>query len=396
MQTLIPPLATWPFQLPLSVSAVKSILGAIPSAVLNKTEIDRYISDMNETPSQRLDAEAGSGKHVYVPPDLRVGFVLAPKFTLIAFASFIDCLRHAADEADRSRQIHCQWSVIAPSEGSVEASCGMLVTPGVGLPEPAELDYVVVVGGLLPDCLALSAATYEYLRTAYSAGISVIGICTGGFILAEAGLLDDRECAVHIDHRHQLDEMFPAVHPVTDRSFVRDRGILTCPGGTAAIDLAYALIEEHCGRARAVKSLMSLLVEKQRAAHQMSARPYQELTACGDWRVEKAVELMERYALDPFSIRELAQRIGSSTRGLNRSFAKIAGVAPGAIWRKIRLTHAHWMLLNTHRNVTEIALECGFADLAHFSRWFRVEYGEAPAAFRRLRRVASTQHYSGD
>lgn len=341
-------------------------------------------------------AEARPGADDSIAPDLRVGFVLAPKFTLIAFASFIDCLRHAADEADRGGQIYCQWSVIAPRGASVEASCGMLVAPGASLPEPGELDYVVVIGGLLPDCLALPAATYEYLRTAHSAGISVAGVCTGGFILAKAGLLDGRECAVHIAHRHQLAEMFPLVRPVTDRSFVRDEGILTCPGGTAAIDLAYALIEEHCGRARAVKSLMSLLVEKQRAAYQMPVQPYQELTVCGDWRVEKAVELMERNALAPFSIRELAKRIGSSTRGLNRSFAQIAGAAPGKIWRKIRLTHAHWMLLNTHRNVTEIALECGFADLAHFSRWFRAEYGEAPAAFRRLRRVAGPQHGGGN
>jgi transcriptional regulator GlxA family with amidase domain len=351
---------------------------------------------MNDISSQRLDPEAASGVDGSVSPDLRVGFILAPKFTLIAFASFIDCLRHAADEADRSRQIHCQWSVISPSAGPVEASCGMQVARGANLPDPGALDYIVVVGGLLPDCLALPAGTYEYLRDAHRSGISVAGVCTGGFILAEAGLLDGCECAVHIDHRHQLTEMFPLVRPVTDRSFVRDGRILTCPGGTAAIDLAYALIEEHCGRARAVKSLMSLLVEKQRLAHDMPLRPYQELTACGDWRVEKAVELMEQHALAPFSISDLAKRIGSSTRGLNRSFARNAGAAPGTIWRKIRLTHAHWMLLNTHRNVTEIALECGFADLAHFSRWFRSEYGEAPAAFRRLRRVASTPHNSGD
>jgi len=351
---------------------------------------------MNKISTQLHDTDDGPNADVAIQPGLRVGFILAPKFTLIAFASFIDCLRHAADEADRGRQIHCQWSVIAPSEGSVEASCGMQVSRGAELPDPGELDYVVVVGGLLPDCLALPAATYEYLRNAHSSGISVAGICTGSFILAEAGLLDGCECAVHIDHRHQLAEMFPLVRPVTDRSFVRDGRILTCPGGTAAIDLAYALIEEHCGRARAVKSLMSLLVEKQRQVHIMPLRPYQELTVCGDWRVEKAVELMERYALAPFSIGELAKRIGSSTRGLNRSFARIAGAAPGTIWRKIRLTHSHWMLLNTHRNVTDIALECGFADLAHFSRWFRVEYGEAPAAFRRLRRVASTTNNSGE
>jgi transcriptional regulator GlxA family with amidase domain len=282
--------------------------------------------------------------------------------------------------------------VISPGEGAVEASCGMQLAPGAGLPEPGGFDYVVVVGGLLPDCLALPAETYEIIRNAHRSGASVVGICTGSFILAEAGLLDGQECAVHIEHRQQLSEMYPKLQPVTDRSFVRGKNVITCPGGTAAIDLAYALIEEHCGRARAVKSLMSLLVEKQRLAYQMPVRPFQELTSCGNWRVEKALELMERHALAPFSVAELAERIGSSVRGLNRSFAQIAGAPPGAIWRKIRLNHAHWQLLNTHRSVTEIALECGFADLAHFSRWFRDEYGEAPAAFRRIRHLAKPQN----
>jgi len=348
--------------------------------------------DMNQEGSQLSDSGAKPLAGPSVQPDLRVGFVLAPRFTLIAFASFVDCLRHAADEADRSRQIHCQWSVIAPREGFVEASCGMRLAAGGGLPEPDALDYIVAVGGILPDCLALSEEVYDYLRSAHASGIPVVGVCTGSFILAEAGLLEGRECAVHIDHRHQLAEMYPTIRPVTDRSFVRSDNLITCPGGTAAIDLAYALIEEHCGRARAVKSLMSLLVERQRAAYQIPIRPFQELAVCGDWRVEKSIELMGRYALSPFSIRELARRIGSSARGLNRSFERTVGAAPGTIWRKIRLAHGHWMLLNTHRSVTEIALECGFADLAHFSRWFRSEYDEAPAAFRRRRRVTNRHH----
>ncbi len=320
-------------------------------------------------------------------PDLRVGFILAPRFTLIAFASFVDSLRHAADEADRSRQIHCRWRVIAPTPDPIEASCGITVMPNTKLPDPEAFDYIAVVGGLLPSCLDLPRATYDYLRAAHAKGVQIAGLCTGSFILAHAGFLDDRECAVHVEHRHELAEMFPRVKAVTDQVFVRDGTILTCPGGTAAIDLACALIEEHCGRARAVKSLMSLLVEKNRAAHQVPHRPYRNLTACGDWRVESSVELMERHTLNPFTVRELARRIGSSARDLNRAFRRTTSETPGSIWRKIRLAHAHWMLLNTHRRVTHIALECGFSDSAHFSRWFRREYGEPPTAFRKSRRV---------
>ena len=166
-----------------------------------------------------------------VHPDLQVGFILAPKFTLIAFASFIECLRHAADEADRSRQIHCRWSVIHPTGAAVEASCGMMVSAGAEIQPLETLDYVVVVGGALPDCLELPPETYDYLRKAHALGTPVVGICTGSFILAQSGLLDGRKCAVHIDHRHQMVDMYPAVIPAIDRPYANDGGVLTCPGG---------------------------------------------------------------------------------------------------------------------------------------------------------------------
>jgi transcriptional regulator GlxA family with amidase domain len=322
-----------------------------------------------------------------VKPDLQIGFILSPKFTLIAFASFIDCLRHAADESDRSRQIHCRWNVISPDNSAVEASCGMMVSPAVEQPLIESFDYVVVVGGTLPDCLKLPPETYDYLRNAHSSGTLVAGICTGSFILAKSGLLNGRKCAVHTHHRQQMVDMFPSVIPVIDRPYVKDSGVLTCPGGTAAIDLALALIEIHCGRARAVKVLMSMLVEKQRVGYEIPHRRFEELTSCGNWRVEKAIELMEQYSLAPFRISELSRRIGSSTRALNQAFSLTAGATPSSIWRRIRLAHSHWMLLNTHSSATEIALECGFADLPHFSRWFNREYGENPAAFRRLRQM---------
>lgn len=322
-----------------------------------------------------------------IAPDIRVGFLLSPDFTILPFASFIDCLRHAADEADRSRQIYCRWSVVAPSLDPIRASCGVEVTPHEVLPDPTRFDYLVVVGGILPGCLDQPARSYDYLRAAYAAGVSLIGLCTGSFVLARAGLLDDRFCAVHPEHRRELTQLFPAVRPVTDKIYVNDQRIFTCPGGTAALDLAVTLIEEHCGKARALKGLMSLLVDKHRAAHHLPHRPYEALTVCGNWRVEQAVLLMERNISRPFGIAELAARLGSSMRELNRAFARHVGQSPAAIWREMRLAHGHWLLLNTNRTVTQVAYECGFADTAHFSRWFRRAYGEAPKIFRQRHRA---------
>src|SRR4051794_3173332 len=80
---------------------------------------------------------------------LRVGFVLAPNFTLTALSNFVDVLRLAADEGDRSRPIACAWHVMDSSKRPIRSSCGLTVDPTSALLDPQDLDYVVVVGGLL-------------------------------------------------------------------------------------------------------------------------------------------------------------------------------------------------------------------------------------------------------
>ena len=320
-----------------------------------------------------------------IEPDMRVGFVLSPRFTLVPFAGFVDCLRHAADEADHSRQVHCRWTVIAPSLEPIRASCGVEVLPHERLPHEAAFDYLVVVGGLLPWSLEHPDETLRYLRDAYERNTAIVGLCTASFVLARAGLLDGRRCAVHFEHAGQLGRMFPRVIPETDRIYVNDNEIITCPGGTSAIDLALTLIEACCGKARAIKVLPSLLVDRHRVAHHMPHRPYGHLSACGNRHVERAVTLMERHLSRPLKLEELSHRLNTSTRELRRVFMRHAGETPSALGRKIRIAHGHWLLVNTTRTVTQIALECGFADTSHFSRWFARAYGETPVRFRARR-----------
>lgn len=315
-------------------------------------------------------------------PDLRVAVILTPRFSLLPVASLIDCLRHAADEADHSRPLHCSWEIVGTQAGLVTASCGLAMEQGGALPDPRRFDYVVVAGGQLPWSLDVPARVLAYLREAHAAGACVAGICTGSFVLARAGLLDGRSCAVHIEHRAQLEALFPRVRARTDQVFIRDGNVLTCPGGTAAIDLATALISHHCGRSRAVKSLTSLLVERHRAAFTMPPRSFAHLATCGNRTVEQAVEIMERHLEAPFALASLAATLHVSPRELSRAFARHAGCTAGAVWRRMRLDHARWMLLSTSRSVTEIAVETGFADAAHFSRWFRRAFGLPPSAFR--------------
>ena len=319
-------------------------------------------------------------------PDLSVGIILAPQFSILPFAGFIDCLRHASDIKDHSRQIYCNWTILAQAIEPVRASCGIEVLPQAILPDAEQFDYLVIAGGMLPRCMDLPAETYDYIRQAANKDIPVIGLCTGSFILARAGLMENRRCCVHAEHKEQFNTLFPTVETVTDRAFVIDQGVITCPGGIASLELTFSLIETHCGKARAIKGLKSLLVADHRLTERKLQRPYEKLTSCGNRRVEMAVDLMELNFAAPYSIAELARNIGISARELNRAFMQYAGEPPTVVWRNIRLAHGHWLLINTSRTVTEIAFECGFADSPHFSRWFKKIYDETPSDFRNNRR----------
>ena len=316
-------------------------------------------------------------------PEMRVGFILSPQFSLLPVASFLDALRHVADEADFGRQIYCSWKTIGPDGGDiVVSSCGLSANISEAFPDPCEFDYLVVAGGHLPECLDVPAQTLEYIRLARQADVTLVGICTGSFILARAGVLEHTRCAVHVEHDRQMKALFPDTIPVTDQLIVSDKNIFTCPGGSTALDLAFSLIRTRCGRARAVKALTSLMVGKERAAQLAPDRLYAHLFSCGNSKVENALSIMERHLSSPLSIKELAAKVNISPNGLLAAFNRHAGMGPMEVWRNIRLSHSRWLLLNTNRTITQIAFECGFSDCAHFSRWFQKKYGSSPKVFR--------------
>ena len=322
----------------------------------------------------------------YGEADVSVAFILSPGFTLLPFAGFIDAMRHAADEGDRSRQIYCRWTCLSATEDPIRSSCGMEVVPWEPLEDVERYDYVVVVGGLLPSMDRHFTQTYEFIREAARAGRSVVGLCTGSFVIAEAGLMKGRRCAVHAHHRTEFVDRYPDSIPVINEIYVVDGPFITCPGGTAAIDVAVDILSEHCGRSRGMKGLTALVVDKHRESYQIARMPFEDFEHCGDWRVERAVRFMRKNLAARMNVEEVAGKIGSTILQLERAFKRHTRKTPSAIWREVKLQHARSRLLNTSRSVTEIAFECGFADSSHFSRLFRKKFGEPPQRYRESRR----------
>lgn len=312
---------------------------------------------------------------------LNVGFILARHFTLSAFANFVDVLRLAADEGDRSRPIHCGWRVLSPTMHPVVSSCGVVVQPEERLGDPGQFDYLVVVGELVDGIEILHPDTVHFLRRAAMVRVPLVGVCTGTFALHSAGLMRGyRACVSWFHHADFLDQ-FEGLEPVSNQIFVIDRDRLTCSGGVSSAHLAAFIVERHLGRARAAKSLHIMIIDAAMAAEEPQPGIPIAL-ATGDVLVRKALLLMQQSIDTPLSIGLLVARLGVGRRKLERHFREALGMTPLEADQFIRIEQAKHLLRNTRRSATRIANETGFCDLPHLIRVFRASEGMTPEAWR--------------
>lgn len=302
---------------------------------------------------------------------------------MLAFAGFVDALRLAGDIGDRSRPNRCAWTLAGRDHHPVTASCGAGVAHWETFGDPRRFDYVVVVGGLIDDDLAYDLATLQYLRQAARLGVGIVGICTGVFAMAQAGVLDGRSCCVHGYHLADFKERFPKIPTISGQLFVGDGDRLTCAGGAAAIDLAGYLVERHCGRERARKIMPHLLIDELRPGGHSQLLLLDEFFNVYDERVRAAVLLMEQHVAEPLPVSDIARRVGVPPRQLERAFRRCFNLSPSGLFRLMRLRRARWLVLHSSMTITEIASACGFADTAHLTRSFKREYRQLPTAMRR-------------
>ncbi|MDG4649763.1 GlxA family transcriptional regulator [Roseibacterium sp. SDUM158017] len=313
---------------------------------------------------------------------LRVAFLLADRFTLSAFANFVDVLRLAADEADKSRPILCEWAVLSDTMAPVRSSCGVRVTPDTTLRAAGDYDYLVVVGGVMSDEAGLCAAERAFLAHRAASGTPVVGLCTGVFILHEAGLLDGYRCCVSWFHHQDFVDRFDAVEPVSDQIFVVDRDRLTCSGGHGAAHLAAFLVARHVGQSAAIKSLNIMMIDE--ALRGDEAQPGQQVARKPrDELVKRAVLRMQQNIEVPLPVAALAGGMGVGRRTLERRFLADLGRTPSRIYLDLRLDKALLRLRTSGDTVAEIALATGFCDGTHLARTLKSERGFTPAEYRK-------------
>lgn len=316
-------------------------------------------------------------------PQFRVALTLLPRFTLTAFAGFVDALRLSSDIGDRSHPNRCAWTLVGADRHEVASSCGAAIAHTELFGDPAQFDYLVVVGGLLTEESDYDARVLAYIRRAAEAGLTIVGLCTGVFAMAQAGVLDGYRCCVHGYHLPEFAERYPNHTAISSQIFVIDRRRITCAGGAAAVDVAGYIIESRCGPERSRKILPHMLLDELRQPTHPQLSFVDDFFKVQNEQVREAVFLMQQNLNDPMSIDQIARRVGVPARQLERAFQRSFNMSPSTLYRTMRLERAKWLLVHSSLSITQIAIDCGFADTSHLTRSFKRQCGELPTDFRR-------------
>lgn len=308
-----------------------------------------------------------------------IGFLLLPRFALIALSSAIEPLR----VANRYLSTPYRWVVLTTDGLAVEDNNGISIRPHASIDKAPPLRTLIVCADVQPE-RHYSRHLRSWLWTLNSRQVALGALDTGCFILARAGLLNDCRVTVHWEVAEAFKDRYPKLNLV-DSLFEVDRQRLTCAGGTAAIDMMLQFIEQEHGSELSDRVAEHCLHAGKR---QGDKRQRMELTASGRVHhtgLAASIVFLQANLGRAVSVTELAEHVGLSPRQLIRLFSSTLGTGPSHYHRRLRLEHARSMLLYTQIPIAEAAVVVGFESLASFSRAYRRQFGQSPSFHRDAR-----------
>lgn len=302
-------------------------------------------------------------------PPHRFDILLFEAFSNHCLANTVEPLRAANMLADRDLY---EWRFCTLEGGSVNSSSGLQVAPHGHLADTSGHTLVV-----MPSYGVRRIAPREVGRALYQVAPRygcLAGFDTGSWLLAQAGLLDGYRATIHWDELSPFAERFPDVDAVRER-FVIDRDRITCSGAMAAFDLIIHLIAADHGPLLAMD--VAQLFMSRDAVDQML--PY---ATGGGKTVKRALAIMQDSIEAPLSIPALARKLGCTQKTLELRMATALQATPQAVYRRLRLTRARQLVIDTDLPISEVAQRCGYENASAMTRAFRALFGLAPSDVR--------------
>ncbi len=227
-----------------------------------------------------------------------------------------------------------------------------------------------------------SAQTCKVIRRLAERSRRIVSICGGAFFLAGAGLLDGKKATTHWGGAEELSARYPNVDVDADSIFVKDGNIYTSAGVTAGIDLALALVEEDLGREIALNCARQLVVFMRRPGGQSQFSTTLESQHAGRNSINELIAWAVDNPSSDLSVEALAGRVGMSLRNFSRVFRAEVGQTPAAFVEKLRVEAAQRCLEDTEDSLDTISSRCGFGSADSMRRSFRRVVKVSPGDYR--------------
>ena len=271
--------------------------------------------------------------------------------------------------------------VVAREPQGVTSSAGLTLKTA-GLSDPAmTTDTLIVAGGYGVNAATADGGLVDWLREKSKAARRTASVCSGAFLLAEAGLLDGRRVVTHWQRCAELARRHPAVRVEPDPIFIRDGAVWTSAGVTAGIDLALALVEDDLGRAMALAVARQLVVFLKRPGGQSqysTALALQERAGT----FEHFHAWVADHLADDLTTACLAQVAGMSERSFLRRYREATGKTPARVVETLRVETARQLLTETRTPLKRIAMLCGFGSDETMRRAFARQIQTSPQCYR--------------
>lgn len=286
---------------------------------------------------------------------------------------------------DASRRRHgpatYDLRIIGTSAGPISGTGGLRLVPDATIADLDEPIDTLLVGGD-PTLPPVDPKVIEWIARRAPEARRYGSICTGAFLLAEAGLLDGRRVTTHWETADELARRYPRVMVEPDRIFMRDGSLCTAAGVSAGMDLALALVEEDFGRdlALAVARYMVLFLKRPGGQSQFSAHLLAQATEKS--RIRETQEYILDHLTDDLTVDKLARHAGMSTRNFARTFHRETGITPADFIRAARVDAARRLLEDSSLPLKQLAFESGFGTVGVMRRAFLNSIGVGPQDYR--------------
>lgn len=313
-----------------------------------------------------------------VYPDCEIVDVTGP-MDVFCFANYF--LRLAGEIAENESVY--SLSLIGEQSGPVKTASGMRIFTDFAFDDvPSDIDTLMVTGAPFSVDAWTDQKMIQWLPSMMPKVRRMVSICTGAFLLAESGLLNNRKATTHWLFCEQMASQYRKVQILPDKIFVRDGSVYTSGGVTAGIDLALSLVEEDWGWevAAGVARGMLIFMRRPGGQSQFSSYVFNEAKTRKDFRELQAWIIS--HPEEDLNVEILADRMAMSPRNFSRVFCQEIGMTPAKFVERARLEAARNMMLRSDLPMESVAGKCGFTNSEQMRRTFQRFLNISPQEYR--------------